>query len=63
MVKHIEISASILACNPLTIGSCTKEVEIAGADIIHVDIIDGHYVNKNKCSKVCSKIRTGNAIK
>lgn len=41
----MKIAASILACNPLYLGQNIKELESAGVDLIHVDIMDGHYVN------------------
>lgn len=41
----MKISASVLACNPIYLGDTIKELENEGADIIHVDIMDGHYVN------------------
>ena len=40
----MEISASILACDPLYLARDVKEAEMGGADIIHVDIMDGQYV-------------------
>lgn len=41
----MKISASILAANPLYLGDSIKELENEGVDFIHVDIMDGHYVN------------------
>ena len=40
----IEIAPSILAANFAKLGEEVRIVEEAGADIIHVDIMDGHFV-------------------
>ena len=39
------ISASILACNTAYLGETVINLEKAGADILHVDVTDGHYVD------------------
>jgi ribulose-phosphate 3-epimerase len=41
---RIEIAPSILAANFAKLGDDVRIVEQAGADIIHVDIMDGHFV-------------------
>lgn len=40
----IKVSASILACNSMYIEKAVLEAECANVDIIHIDIMDGHYV-------------------
>jgi ribulose-phosphate 3-epimerase len=41
---RIEIAPSILAANFAKLGDEVRVVEEAGADIIHVDVMDGHFV-------------------
>ena len=41
---RIEIAPSILAANFAKLGDEVRIVEEAGADIIHVDVMDGHFV-------------------
>jgi len=41
---RIEIAPSILAANFAKLGDEIRTVEEAGADVIHVDIMDGHFV-------------------
>ena len=41
---RIEIAPSILAANFAKLGDDVRAVEEAGADIIHVDVMDGHFV-------------------
>src|ERR1700678_2419231 len=41
---RIEIAPSILAANFAKLGDEVRSVEEAGADVIHVDIMDGHFV-------------------
>ena len=41
---RIEIAPSILAANFVKLGEDVRIVEEAGADIIHVDVMDGHFV-------------------
>src|SRR5271169_4979767 len=41
---RIEIAPSILAANFANLGDDVRIVEEAGADIIHVDVMDGHFV-------------------
>ena len=41
---RIEIAPSILAANFAKLGEDVRVVEEAGADIIHVDVMDGHFV-------------------
>jgi ribulose-phosphate 3-epimerase len=42
--SRIEIAPSILAANFAKLGDDVRVVEEAGADIIHVDVMDGHFV-------------------
>ena len=41
---RIEIAPSILAANFAKLGDDVRVVEEAGADVIHVDVMDGHFV-------------------
>src|SRR5580692_13126577 len=41
---RVEIAPSILAANLAKLGDDVRIVEEAGADVIHVDIMDGHFV-------------------
>lgn len=40
----IKIAASILAANPMRLEEDINKVQEAGVDLIHVDIMDGHFV-------------------
>jgi ribulose-phosphate 3-epimerase len=41
---RIEIAPSILASNFATLGDEIRAVEQGGADVLHVDVMDGHFV-------------------
>ena len=43
-MERIQIAPSILSCNFLKLGQEIVDVENAGADLIHVDVMDGHFV-------------------
>ena len=43
-MKKIEISPSILAADFSQLGNEIKKLENGGADMIHVDVMDGHFV-------------------
>ena len=43
-MKKIQISPSILSADFSQLGEEIKKLEEGGADMIHVDVMDGHYV-------------------
>ena len=43
-MKNIQISPSILSADFSQLGSEIEKLEEAGADMIHVDVMDGHFV-------------------
>jgi len=43
-MKQIKIAPSILSANFAELGDEIKKVEDAGADMIHIDVMDGHFV-------------------
>src|SRR3989339_1800028 len=44
MQPKIKIAASILAANPMRLEDEIKKAEMAGIDLIHIDVMDGHFV-------------------
>ena len=44
MTRKIKVAPSILSSDFSRLGEEIKAVEEAGADIIHVDVMDGHFV-------------------
>ena len=44
MAQNIKISPSILSADFSVLGDEIKSLEQAGADLIHVDVMDGHFV-------------------
>ena len=43
-MKKIKISPSILSADFSELGKEIKRLDEAGADLIHVDVMDGHFV-------------------
>ncbi len=43
-MKKIQISPSILSADFSQLGKEIKRLEEGGADMIHVDVMDGHFV-------------------
>ena len=42
MFEPVKIAPSILSANFLTLGDDIRAITEAGADVVHVDVMDGH---------------------
>ena len=40
----MKVAPSMLSCNFALMGEETEKIEKAGADLIHLDVMDGHFV-------------------
>ena len=43
-MNQIKISPSILSCDFSEIGNEIEKLNNSGADLIHIDVMDGHFV-------------------
>ena len=46
-IKMVKISPSVLACDLSNLGAEVKEIHNAGADMIHLDVMDGVFVTNS----------------
>jgi ribulose-phosphate 3-epimerase len=42
----LEISAALLGADPLRLGRAVDDAAAAGADLVHVDVMDGHFTDE-----------------
>jgi len=59
----VKLAPSILAANFLCLGEQLKELEAAGADRIHIDVMDGHFVpNLSLGIPIVEAVRKGTTL-